>query len=139
MAKMLMAFLLTAACTCGLAACATGEAIGTIKGPENELIIIDGVTYLKDDPAVEALSSADRGEYLGDVANEKITMQVFSVQGDGKGDFVYALWDWEGDFYARQETPSEDRLIYGDTSTYEKLGYGEGDTATKAEDRETEV
>lgn len=75
--------------------------IGTLKGPEYEVIEIDGVRYVENSD--HAFSSADRGEYLGSVTNGTITMRVFSVKGDDSKTFIYALWDWEGAFYVRED------------------------------------
>ena len=30
-------------------------------------------------------------------------MRVYTVNGDSNGDFIYALWDWEGNFYVRKD------------------------------------
>ena len=82
-----------------------GPIIGTVSGAENEFIVIDGITYIIDDLAENgenAYSSADRGEYLGIVKNGDITMRVYSVKGDDSGNYLYALWEWEGNFYVRQ-------------------------------------
>lgn len=97
--KKLISLLLLLACILGLAAC--GSSIGTVSGAENEHITIDGVQYALDTD--NAFSSADRGEYLRKVSNDNITMDVYSVKGDTDGAYIYALWDWEGAFYQRQE------------------------------------
>ena len=47
-------------------------------------------------------SGADRGKYLGRVTDGNITMRVLSVKGDENGKFLYALWDWEGEFCIRE-------------------------------------
>lgn len=75
--------------------------IGTIRGAECQVIEIDGVQYREN--ADHGFSSADRGKYLGAVTNGTTTMRVFSVKGDASGRFIYALWDWEGAFYARED------------------------------------
>lgn len=85
----------------GFAGCGTDHVIGAISGAENEYIIIEDVTYVRDEFC--DFSSKDRGAYLGDVTNTEITMRIYSVSGDETGDYIYALWDWEGDFYVRQE------------------------------------
>ena len=80
--------------------------IGIIKGAENEIIGIDGITYIVDDLAengANSYSSADRGNFIGVVSNGDITMRVYTVNGDSNGDFIYALWDWEGNFYVRKD------------------------------------
>ena len=80
--------------------------IGIIKGAENEIIEIDGITYIVDDLAengANSYSSADRGNFIGVVSNGDITMRVYTVNCDSNGDFIYALWDWEGNFYVRKD------------------------------------
>lgn len=78
--------------------------IGAIKGPECQFIEIDGVKYVENSAGARAnqFSSANRGEYLGSVTNGTITARVFSVKGDDRGRFIYALWDWDGSFYSRE-------------------------------------
>ena len=75
--------------------------IGTISGAENEYITIDGVEYVFDSNS--GFSYADKGKYLGRVSNSKITMKVYSVEGDTNGDYIYTRWDWEGYFYKKTE------------------------------------
>ena len=84
----------------GKAAFETKE-IGTISGAENEYITIDGVKYVFDIDS--GFSYTDKGKYLGKVSNSKITMKVYSVEGDTDGDYIYTRWDWEGYFYRKTE------------------------------------
>ena len=76
--------------------------IGKVTGAENEYICIGDVTYVKDD--FNNFDSNDRDEYLGRVTNDEISMRIYSVKGDECEVYIYALWDWEGDFYIRQDT-----------------------------------
>lgn len=91
---------LVIACLLSLAACG-GKTIGKISGPENDCITIDDVKYNRE--TNHDFSNADKGKYLGKVSNSKITMRVYSVKGDTEGEYVYALWDWEGAFYKREQ------------------------------------
>ena len=79
--------------------------IGSITGAEYEFIEIDGVRYVKDSSGARAgdFSGADRGEYLGAVTDGNITMRVFSVKGDDSRRYIYALWDWDGAFYSKED------------------------------------
>ena len=83
-------------CFLNLVAC-SGQTIGKISGPENDCIIIDEVKYVRE--TNHDYSNADKGKYLGKVSNTKIAMRVYSVKGDIDGEYIYALWDWEGAFY----------------------------------------
>ena len=98
--KRLVTFALVMVLLLCLVACG-GKTIGKISGPENDCITIDDVKYSRD--TNHDFSNADKGEYLGKVSNSKITMRVFSVEGDTEGEYIYALWDWEGAFYKREQ------------------------------------
>jgi len=98
--KKLIAVALVMALLLSLVAC-SGKTIGKISGAENEYITIDDVKYVLD--TNHDFSQADKGTYLGKVSNSKITMRVYSVKGDTEGEYIYALWDWEGAFYKREQ------------------------------------
>ena len=73
--------------------------IGRIYGPENNYIEIDGEVYVhtQDRP----YTAADRGKYLGAAKNEAVTMRLYKVHGDELGEWIFALWEWEGYFYRK--------------------------------------
>ena len=98
--KKFIAAILVLGCLLNLTACG-GNTIGKISGAENEYITIDDVKYILD--SNNGFSQADIGTYLGKVSNSNITMKVYSVKGDTNGNYIYALWDWEGAFYKKQE------------------------------------
>ena len=97
--KKVITFILVISCIFNLVGCA-GKTIGNISGPENECITIDNTTYILN--TMHNYSSADKGTYLGNVSNSKITMRVYTVKGDTNGEYIYTLWDWEGAFYKRE-------------------------------------
>ena len=98
--KKLIGFTLVTVLLLSLVAC-SGKTIGKISGAENEYITIDDVKYVLD--TNHDFSQSDKGSYLGEVSNSKITMKVYSVKGDANGDYIYTLWDWEGAFYKREQ------------------------------------
>ena len=98
--KKLIAFVLVMALVLSLVGC-SGKTIGIISGAENEYITIDDVKYVLD--TNNEFSQADKGNYLGEVSNSKITMKVYSVKGDTEGEYIYALWEREGAFYKREQ------------------------------------
>lgn len=83
-----------------LSACGI-EPIGTISGAENEFITIEDTLYILD--TGNAFSHVDKGNCIGKVSNSDITMKIYSVKGDPERNYLYALWDWEGSFYKKQE------------------------------------
>ena len=77
-----------------------GREIGTVRGPEMEQIVIDGVIYEQNNDT--GLSHRDKGRYLGRAVNDNTTFRVYAVKGDTEGRYLYRLWSWEGAFYERQ-------------------------------------
>lgn len=98
--KRVIAIALVISCLLCLMAC-DDKNIGKISGAENECITINDVRYIRDTNS--GYSNADKGSYLGKVSNSAITMRVYSVKGDANGEYIYALWEWEGAFYKKQE------------------------------------
>ncbi len=72
--------------------------IGTISGPENELLVIDGQKYAYD--AGAPFSIADKGRYLGKVQCGEQTFRMYAVRGTEA--YLYCRWEWEGGFYRKQ-------------------------------------
>lgn len=98
--KRIVVFLFLLICLAGVVHHSTNKVIGTVSGLENERITINDVVYERD--LFTDFSRKDRGSYLGKVENNRITMRVYSVKGDNEGDYIYALWEWEGSFYRKE-------------------------------------
>ena len=98
--KKTIAISLVTICILVLTACNGGKAVGTIHGAENDYILYNDVTYVLD--TSQNFSNNDRGEYLGKVTNDKITMKIYTIKGDNNLDYIYALWDWEGNIYVKE-------------------------------------
>ena len=98
--KRLIALLLVMVLLLSLISCGD-KSIGKISGPENDYITIDNVKYNRE--TNHDFSNADKRKYLGKVSNSKITMRVYSVKGDAEGEYIYALWEWEGAFYKKEQ------------------------------------
>ena len=87
-----------------LTACGS-KTIGTIKGAEYEKIVIDNVEYIRTFDS--GISYSDKGKYLGNVSDGKITFKAYSVQSDSVAEYVYCMWDHEGLIYQKADfTPS---------------------------------
>lgn len=99
--KKVLAFLVLLICLAGAIYHSTNKVIGNVSGLENERITINDVVYERD--LFTDFSRKDRGTYIGKVENSHITIRVYSVKGDNDGEYIYALWDWEGGFYSRTE------------------------------------
>ncbi len=71
--------------------------IGTVHGPENDYITIGDSTYHR---VAADFTFSDRGFYIGSVSGTP--MRIFRVKGDWQGEYIYALWGFEGQFYVRR-------------------------------------
>lgn len=90
----------------GAAYLAVPKVIGSISGPEWEIITIGSKTYRLNHQ--NDFSEADRGRFLGLVkssgaAGGSIAFRVYAVKGDKEGQWLYRLWEWEGSFYQLAE------------------------------------
>ncbi len=74
--------------------------IGTISGPELEIITIGDTTY--ELAYSNGYSQKDRDRLLGKVIghNGDVVCQVYSIKGTDE--YIYRLWDWEGEFYKKK-------------------------------------
>ena len=86
-----------------LGGCSLNRPIGEVCGPEFDYIIINGETYLSDyGDNYQNFSIADKGGKLGVVSNGRDKLRVFRVKGDAEGNFLYAAWGYEGNYYVKE-------------------------------------
>lgn len=81
--------------------------IGTVQGPEWDVITIDGVEYVKAYGKHDTYSSSDKDAYLGYIESGDNKMDVYSIKGDTEGNYLYVRWEWEGDIYVRKDLIKE--------------------------------
>ncbi len=79
---------------------ADGRIVGTIEGPDLEYLTIGDEVYQVDPSA--PCRSADRENYIGNAVTGELTAQVYTVEG--REDYLYCLWDWEGEAYKKIES-----------------------------------
>jgi len=79
--------------------------IGTIEGPEWDILHIDGVTYISEKSAGIDIpfDRSDKGHHLGIVKSGEHTFHIYSVDGDPERNYVYWTWEWEGEMFIRKE------------------------------------
>lgn len=76
--------------------------IGEISGPEFDRLTIGSEHFLLTDN--HGFTSADRGQFIGKASyHTGISLRLYSVKGENTGKLIYALWDWEGFWYLRQD------------------------------------
>ena len=75
--------------------------IGEVTGAEWNRLTIGQTEYL----LINDLdyTTADKGRYLGKAKYNESTVRLYSVNGDEEGKYIYAVWDWEGFFFVREE------------------------------------
>lgn len=79
-----------------------GKIIGEITGPEWNNLKIGETEYRL--TGGMGYTAADRGRYLGKAKYyENTIVRLYSVKDDEEGKYIYAVWDWEGFFYVREE------------------------------------
>ena len=78
--------------------------IGTVSGPENDFITIDGVVYVKDSADhYQDFSIADKGRRLGTIPSRYVKLRIFSVKDDPDREYLYVSSGYEGDYYIRED------------------------------------
>ena len=81
--------------------------IGTVLGPEWDVITIDGVAYIKAYGEYDIYSSSDKDTHLGYIESGDNKLNVYSIKGDEDGNYLYGQWEWEGDIYVRKDYAEE--------------------------------
>lgn len=77
--------------------------IGTVKGPEWDVITIGGVEYVKASGEFDIYSSSDKGSHLGVIKSGDNKLDVYAIKGDTEQNYLYVRWEWEGDIYVRKD------------------------------------
>ena len=79
--------------------------IGTVEGPEWNILHVDGVTYVNEASAGFDIpyDRSDRGRHLGIIKSGDHTFHIYEVKGDPERNYLYWSWECEGDMYVRKE------------------------------------
>ena len=83
--------------------------IGTVEGPEWNILHVDGVTYICESSAGFNIpyDRSDRGKHIGIIKSGDYTFHIYEIKGDPERNFLYWAWEWEGDVYVRQDIVDE--------------------------------
>ena len=78
--------------------------IGTIEGPEWDILHIDGITYVREGSAGVNIpyNRSDRGRHLGIIKSGDYIFHIYEIKGEPERDYLYWSWEWEGDMYVRK-------------------------------------
>ena len=83
--------------------------IGTVEGPEWNILHVDGVTYICESSAGFNIpyDRSDRGKHIGIIKSGDYTFHIYEIKGDPERNYLYWAWEWEGDVYVRQDIVDE--------------------------------
>lgn len=78
--------------------------VGTVEGPEWDVLRVDGVTYLSEKGSGIDIQydRSDRGRHLGIIKSGEHTFHIYAVKGDPERKYLYWAWDWEGEMFIRE-------------------------------------
>ena len=79
--------------------------VGTIEGPEWNILHVDGVTYVceSSDGFDIPYDRSDRGMHIGIIKSGDYIFHIYEVKGDPDRNYLYWTWEWEGDMYVRED------------------------------------
>ena len=79
--------------------------VGTIEGPEWDILHVDGITYISERSAGIDIpyNRSDRGTHIGVIKSGDYTFHIYEVKGDPDRNYVYWAWEWEGEMYVCED------------------------------------
>lgn len=79
--------------------------VGTVEGPEWDILHVDGVTYISESSAGFDIpyDRSDRGMHIGIIKSGDHIFHIYEVKEDPDWNYLYWAWDWEGDMYVRED------------------------------------
>ena len=79
--------------------------VGTIEGPEWDILHVDGVTYISERTVGIDIpyNRSDRGTHIGIIRSGDYTFHIYEVKGDPDRNYLYWAWEWEGEMYVRED------------------------------------
>ena len=83
--------------------------VGTVEGPEWDILHVDGITYISERSAGIDIpcDRSDRGMHLGVIKSGDNTFHIYEVNGDHERNYLYWAWEWEGEMYVREDLIEE--------------------------------
>lgn len=81
------------------------KSVGTVEGPEWDILHVDGVTYISERSAGIDIpyNRSDRGTHIGVIKSGDYTFHIYEVKGDPDRNYLYWAWEWEGEMYVRED------------------------------------
>ena len=79
--------------------------VGTVEGPEWDILHVDGITYISERSAGIDIpyNRSDRGNHIGVIKSGDYTFHIYEVKGDLDRNYLYWAWEWEGEMYVRED------------------------------------
>ena len=85
------------------------QPVGTVEGPEWDILHVDGITYISERSAGFDIpyNRSDRGMHIGVIKSGDYTFHIYEVKGDPDRNYLYWAWEWEGEMYVREDLVDE--------------------------------
>ena len=85
------------------------QPVGTVEGPEWDILHVDGVTYISERSAGIDIpyNRSDRGTHIGIIRSGDYTFHIYEVKDDPDRNYLYWAWEWEGEMYVREDLVDE--------------------------------
>ena len=85
------------------------QPVGTVEGPEWDILHVDGVTYISERSTSIDIpyNRSDRGTHIGIIRSGDYTFHIYEVKGDPDRNYLYWAWEWEGEMYVREDLVDE--------------------------------
>ena len=79
--------------------------VGTVEGPEWDILHVDGVTYVSEKSSGIDIpyNRSDRGRYLGIIKSGDYIFHIYEIKGDKERNYLYWTWEWEGEMFIRKD------------------------------------
>ena len=83
--------------------------VGTVEGPEWDILHVDGITYISERSAGIDIpyDRSDRGSHIGVIKSGDYAFHIYEIKGDPNRNYLYWSWEWEGEMYVREDLVDE--------------------------------
>lgn len=83
--------------------------VGTVEGPDWDILHVDGVTYVSESSAGFDIpyDRSDRGMHIGIIKPGDYIFHIYEVKGDPERNYLYWTWEWEGEMYVCEDLVEE--------------------------------
>ena len=79
--------------------------IGTVEGPEWDILHVNGITYISESSAGTDIpyDRSHRGKHIGIIRSGRHMFHIYEIKGDRERNYLYLAWEWEGEMFVRED------------------------------------